>query len=192
MEAFGLSVHSGWSNLGRGGMIQQWIGFIGLMCVASLCLAEVYECQTPDGKRFYSDRACGDKAGGRYEAQKPIYHWQLGPPSQAEKKLLMDADSSKQAIKKRSYREKSRSPCKSFTATQLRNLRVKDKLAKGMPKQHLKKRFGQPDAVEVSGNKEKWYYNKARVKRKLVFKRDCLFAWKENLRNKSKISKYNE
>lgn len=170
-------------------ILTRWMSKCGLLVIlfsgTPAVFAEVYRCPTSSGDIVFSDRPCRD--GQRYQAVNPIYHWKLAEPTGAEKALLDSA-----APKPAKSKFKRGAACKAFTATQLRNFRVKDQLVKGMSKPYLEKRFGRPDQVEVSGNKEKWYYTELRVKRKLTFKGECLIGWKENLKNKSKISKYNE
>lgn len=161
-------------------------------CLSSSVCAELYQCRDADGNRYFSDRICDDNPSSIYQTESEIYQWKLNAPSKAEQQLLDQRSKSSLSSQSNRKSQNSQQACRAFTATQLRNYRVKDQLAKGMSKPYLEKRFGHPDQVEVSGRKEKWFYTELRVKRKLTFKDDCLIGWKENSRNKSKISKYNE
>ena len=145
-------------------------------------MASVYQCQGLDGSLNYSDRPC-DGVGQAYHVQTPIYEWQLKAP----KGLSVQSKRSKQ-----NKREKAKSVCRRFSATELRNLRVKDTLVKGMPEAHLEKRFGRDRKTVTTGpDTQKWVYKSDRVTRILNIKGGCLATWKESWHGeKSAISKY--
>ena len=155
--------------------------------------ADLYRCTDDRGRFQYSDRPCATDSS--YELQQPIQTWQLKKPSKGEQALIKQYDAKQGSHKKARRHSQSLSEgCGKFTSTELRNLRVKDKLANGLPAKELLKRYGQPDNRDVkSGGREKWYYNRDRVYRTFSLQNKCLVAWKERWKKaKSKISKYNE
>lgn len=144
------------------------------------------------GKVHFSDRLCSETAE-RYEMKAPLQSWQTKPPSTGENELLKQFENNKKPQQKSTAQTLPKG-CKSFTRTQLRNLRVKEEFKSGIPKHEISKRFGTPDRKDVkSGNRERWLYRSDRVSRTFNFLNECLVNWKEHWKKpKSKLSKYNQ
>lgn len=139
---------------------------LSLTLFYSLSHADLYKCTDQNGMTVFTDQIC--KFSGAQFKPKPIM-------TNYKSVTLPISKSSKQ--KNNSNKGNS---CPFFTATQLRNLRVKQQLIKGIPETEIYKRYGKPNDKESSGpHKETWKYKSDRFKREFVFERGCLTSWKK-------------
>lgn len=151
-----------------------------LFCASSF--AELYRCIDASGDTIFSDSSCGPNSQ-TYQSKQTM----------ALKLKTIKSLKSPVKIKKRNSQSSSNkiATCKTFTSTQLRNLRVKEKFEKGMPASAIQKRFGKANEIITSNNKQTWFYKGDRLNRTFKFKNTCLTSWKEKWTGKkSKLSKY--
>ena len=146
------------------------------------CHGELYYCNN-DNVITYSYSPCSNNA----QAYQP-------PP---EMGLMLKAISPPSSYNKNIASKKIKIPnsstCNLFTPTQLRNLRVKRQLKKGIPATNIEKRFGTPTIVNSSKGSEIWHYKSERVLRIFKFKDECLVSWREKFKGKkSQLSKYQQ
>ncbi len=153
-----------------------------LLFLSALSHGELYRCIDEKNKTTFSDTPCSPSAEKYQSKQRMTLKLKtIDAPKISRPKINLKNNSHSQA-----------KSCKTFTSTQLRNLRVKDKFEKGMPASAIHKRLGQANDVRAtSNNKETWKYWGARVNRTFKFKDDCLLSWNENYKGqKSELNKY--
>ena len=158
--------------------------FIVIMFVSGLCQGEIYRCLDEYSNITFMDTPCHSQSRP-YEIKQ----------SMALKLKTIDEPKFLKAKNKRPRKSDLKSSsCQRFSATQLRNLRVKDQFQKGMPSSAIVKRFGKAQVNNSSANNQQtWIYKSTRVKRTFKFKDDCLTSWKEKWHGKkSKLSKYQQ
>ena len=158
--------------------------FITLTLLLSYsCHGELYRCSNDSGELTYSDSPCSNNA----QAYQP-------PPEMGLTLKAISAPSSyNKNIASKKIKTSTSSTCNLFTPTQLRNLRVKRQLKKGMPATNIEKRFGKPTIVKSSKGSETWHYKSERVLRTFYFKDECLVSWREKFKGKkSQLSKYQQ
>jgi len=155
-----------------------------IMLVSGLCHGQVYRCLNEHSEITFIDTPC-DPQSQPYEIKQTM----------ALKLKDIDAPSIVRIKAKSSAKKSSPSAnCPRFSATQLRNLRVKDQFEKGMPATAIMKRFGKAQQIQNKpNNKQTWVYKSSRVRRTFKFKDDCLLSWQEKWKGKkSKLSKYQQ
>ena len=143
---------------------------------------ELYRCLSASGQTEFTSTPCNHTAQPyKIKNNHSLKLKDIQPPTYKTK-----------TPKNKTHASKKSKACHPFTATELRNLRVKDRFKKGMPASSITKRFGAPEKVITkSGNAETWKYKGDRVKRTFQFKDNCLLNWKVKWHGKkSKISKY--
>ncbi len=146
------------------------------------CHGELYRCSNDSGIT-YSDSPCSNNA----QAYQPPQEMGL-----TLKTINAPSSYNKNIISKKTNKSTS-SACNQFSPTQLRNLRVKRQLKKGMPATNIEKRFGKPTMVKSSKGSEAWHYKSERVQRTFKFKDKCLVSWSEKfIGKKSQLSKYQQ
>ncbi|MEH6347694.1 MAG: hypothetical protein V7785_21540 [Bermanella sp.] len=147
------------------------------------CYGELYRCSNDSGIT-YSDSPCSNNA----QAYQPPQEMGL-----TLKTINAPSSYNKNVIPKKTNKSIS-SACNQFSPTQLRNLRVKRQLKKGIPATNIEKRFGKPVIVKSSkANSEVWHYKSERVQRTFKFQHECLVSWSEKFKGKkSQLSKYQQ
>jgi len=151
-----------------------------IMLVSGLCHGQVYRCLNEHSEITFIDTPC-DSQSQPYEIKQRM----------ALKLKNIDAPKVNKKTKSPANKSSNSTSCPRFSATQLRNLRVKDQFQKGMPATAIVKRFGKAQQVQGTPSKQTWIYKSPRVKRTFKFKDNCLLSWKEKWQGKkSKISKY--
>ena len=156
--------------------------FLMIMLVSGLCHGQVYRCLNEHSEITFIDTPC-DSQSQPYEIKQEM----------TLKLKNIDATKVNKKTKSPANKSSKSASCPRFSATQLRNLRVKDQFQKGMPATAIVKRFGKAQQVQGAPNKQTWIYKSPRVQRTFKFKDNCLLSWKEKWQGKkSKISKYHE
>ncbi len=153
-----------------------------LLLFPAFSQAELYRCVNAAGDTIFSDSHCGPSSQ-TYQSKQSM--------ALKLKTIKTPKPSAKTNKRHNPNLSNKIAACKTFTSTQLRNLRVKEKFEKGMPSSAIKKRFGKANEVITSNNNQTWYYKGKRLKRTFKFKDTCLISWKEKWTGKkSKLSKY--
>ena len=150
--------------------------------VSSLCHGQVYRCLNEKSEITFAATPC--------DSQSQPYQVKQG---MALKLKTIDApNGTNKTTKAATNTPPKNASCASFSATQLRNLRVKKQFQKGMPAAAIIKRFGKAQRVKHKPKQQQvWIYKSARVQRTFKFKNDCLSSWREKWQGKkSKLGKY--
>jgi len=72
----------------------------------------------------------------------------------------------------------SASPCRHFSSTELRKIRIEERIVRGMKAKDVRKSWGKPNQVnQLDNNQEQWFYRRFRESYHLYFKDGCLDRW---------------
>jgi len=72
----------------------------------------------------------------------------------------------------------SGTPCRKFSSTELRKIRIEERIVRGMTAKDVRKSWGKPNQVnQLDSHQEQWFYYRFRESYHLYFKDGCLDRW---------------